>query len=183
MKRNYVVLPALVIIVLVGSIFIITNSMEKRKEVSSCVEQEGYYWDSQLEMCKKLEVISDETAKIASEIAIENISKEYNSDNVKVVNYSDGECEDCFIFEMNVKDKKIFVFVIREKINNIYEEPSVRTYCQSPRPEACTAEYSPVCGIFEESISCVSPPCGITYSNGCEACSDNMVEYWVEGEC
>ncbi|MBN2101363.1 MAG: hypothetical protein JW716_00660 [Candidatus Aenigmarchaeota archaeon] len=60
-----------------------------------------------------------------------------------------------------------------------------KTYCTEEQRgvQACTMEYRPVCGWFDESIQCVKYPCADTYSNPCMACSDEKVEYWTEGEC
>lgn len=44
--------------------------------------------------------------------------------------------------------------------------------CDEPRPEFCTMEYNPVCGSDGE-----------THGNGCTACSDADVEYYVPGAC
>jgi hypothetical protein len=38
--------------------------------------------------------------------------------------------------------------------------------------EVCTQEYAPVCSDD-----------GITYGNGCMACSDSLVEYYTQGKC
>jgi hypothetical protein len=48
---------------------------------------------------------------------------------------------------------------------------------------ACTREYNPVCGWFDESVQCVTYPCAATYSNPCIACSDENVIGWTAGEC
>jgi hypothetical protein len=40
--------------------------------------------------------------------------------------------------------------------------------CKEPRPEVCTADYVPVCGIHKDGTS-------KTYSNGCSACSHKEV--------
>ena len=45
--------------------------------------------------------------------------------------------------------------------------------CQEPRPEVCPLIYQPVCG----------KPINKTFSNGCFACMDESVKYFVEGEC
>lgn len=50
------------------------------------------------------------------------------------------------------------------------------TYCQNPRPQFCTYDYRPVCGIKSTG----EPQ---TYGNGCGACSDSSVIAWVPGEC
>ena len=60
-----------------------------------------------------------------------------------------------------------------------------KTFC---KPEqrgtvACTMDYRPVCGWFNESILCIKYPCAATYSNPCTACSEEIVKYWTEGEC
>ena len=47
-----------------------------------------------------------------------------------------------------------------------------RDYCAGPRPDFCTADYTPVCGSN-----------GKTYSNACAACTDRSVAYSVPGEC
>ena len=44
-------------------------------------------------------------------------------------------------------------------------------------------EYRPVCGYFNERIRCIRAPCANTYGNGCSACSDSNVAYYVDGKC
>jgi hypothetical protein len=53
---------------------------------------------------------------------------------------------------------------------------SALNQCKDPRPEVCTQDYRPVCATLQDGLHKV-------YSNGCMACSDTMVESWVEGEC
>ncbi len=47
-----------------------------------------------------------------------------------------------------------------------------KTYCEDPRPEICYSLYDPVCGSD-----------GRTHSNGCVACTNEGVEWYIEGEC
>lgn len=60
-----------------------------------------------------------------------------------------------------------------------------RVYCarEQRNAQACTMEYRPVCGYFGRDIQCVKAPCANKFSNPCMACSDENVEYWIEGEC
>lgn len=54
---------------------------------------------------------------------------------------------------------------------------------EQKKAEICTMDYIPVCGWFNQSIQCFAYPCASTYSNKCEACSDEKVASWTEGEC
>ena len=55
--------------------------------------------------------------------------------------------------------------------------------CDATRPQACTMEYLPVCGWFDQSIKCIKYPCASTYGNKCMACANEKVAYWTQGEC
>jgi hypothetical protein len=46
-------------------------------------------------------------------------------------------------------------------------------WCKNPRPKFCTMIYNPVCG----------KPINKTYSNGCVACQDKNVKYFIKGAC
>ena len=58
---------------------------------------------------------------------------------------------------------------------------------KDPRPEACTAQYDPVCATRDTGIRCITAPCPSseqkTMGNACTACSDPKVSGWVKGEC
>lgn len=58
-----------------------------------------------------------------------------------------------------------------------------QTKCTLPRTQACTREYNPTCGYFDESIKCIKFPCAETYDNPCTACADSKVAYTESGEC
>jgi len=48
--------------------------------------------------------------------------------------------------------------------------------CEELRPEICTMDYNPVCGVLSDG--------GVkTYSNGCSACSDQNVTGYRMGAC
>lgn len=59
--------------------------------------------------------------------------------------------------------------------------------CVVPRPEVCTRDYRPVCGLRDTGIRCVTQPCDSwetkTYGNACSACADGPVYGWKPGEC
>ncbi len=48
--------------------------------------------------------------------------------------------------------------------------------CEDPRPQVCTMQYDPVCGLTSDSQH-------KTYSNACSACSDANVSGYSPGAC
>ena len=52
---------------------------------------------------------------------------------------------------------------------------SAMNTCSTPRPEACTLQYLPVCATVDTGIRCVTTPCPSTvqktYGNACSACA------------
>ena len=48
--------------------------------------------------------------------------------------------------------------------------------CTEPRPQICTREYVPVCGVRSDGSTS-------TYGNGCGACGDERVIGHRPGEC
>ena len=61
----------------------------------------------------------------------------------------------------------------------------LKGYCtpEQKQAKACTLEYAPVCGWFDESIQCIRYPCASTYTNIFHACADPKVAYYTAGEC
>lgn len=61
------------------------------------------------------------------------------------------------------------------------------TICTDPRPEACTQEFVPVCGVRSTGSQCSITPCPsieqFTYANACMACNDPDVISHSPGEC
>ncbi|RHW77637.1 hypothetical protein [Colwellia sp. RSH04] len=61
------------------------------------------------------------------------------------------------------------------KINQAVTNTNIGV-CKDPRPQMCTMEYLPVCGL-------ISNKAVKTYGNACGACSDIHVTQYVKGEC
>ncbi|MDX1496817.1 MAG: hypothetical protein R3352_04625 [Salinisphaeraceae bacterium] len=61
------------------------------------------------------------------------------------------------------------------------------TTCPEQRPQICTYEYNPVCGLRDTGVRCVTTPCPSsewkTYGNACTACADNKVSVHYPGKC
>jgi hypothetical protein len=72
-----------------------------------------------------------------------------------------------------------------ENITNTIQGKKVVIQCteEQKNTNACTKEYMPVCGWFNENIKCIRYPCAATYGNKCEACSNPIVKEYTEGEC
>tara|TARA_Y100000310_G_scaffold26446_1_gene25215 strand:+ start:4956 stop:5612 length:657 start_codon:yes stop_codon:yes gene_type:complete len=65
-------------------------------------------------------------------------------------------------------------------------EQSIKTFCEETQRNAgaCIKIYKPVCGWNNsEKIQCITFPCASTYGNSCEACSNEDVLYYTDGEC
>lgn len=58
------------------------------------------------------------------------------------------------------------------------EPPQDTAYqsCPERRPEICTQEYRPVCGLTDDQLQ-------HTYGNACTACGDEKVHGYITGEC
>lgn len=71
--------------------------------------------------------------------------------------------------------------------SEIIESPPEVHICtdQEKQAQVCTMEYAPVCGIYNEesNIQCIKAPCGETFGNGCQACADDRIDSYLEGEC
>ena len=67
------------------------------------------------------------------------------------------------------------------------ELPAGLAQCVDPRPELCTQDYRPVCGLRDTGVRCVTTPCEsterVTYGNACAACSNPGVVGYSEGMC
>ncbi len=59
--------------------------------------------------------------------------------------------------------------------------------CKTPRPEACTHQYQPVCANKDTGIRCFKAPCPavkkVAYGNACGACADKKVYGYTAGAC
>ena len=67
------------------------------------------------------------------------------------------------------------LFIVSCAHNTVDERQSV-TYCKDPRPQMCTRDYRPVCGLTNENTT-------KTYGNACGACGDINVSQHITGKC
>jgi len=80
-----------------------------------------------------------------------------------------------------MRKRFIFLFVISvvTLVTGCQANPTKVTKqisCSDPRPEICTREYKPVCGLYSDNLS-------KTYSNACTACSDKKVVKYTKAKC
>ena len=54
--------------------------------------------------------------------------------------------------------------------------PTLVTQCTDPRPQVCTMEYAPVCAALVAGGR-------KQYSSACNACADDAVSGYLNGEC
>lgn len=59
-----------------------------------------------------------------------------------------------------------------------------RAYCAEQGVDVCDEEPYSVCGWLDPTkVACTEGPCVQRFASWCEACMDEMVIYWTEGEC
>jgi hypothetical protein len=59
------------------------------------------------------------------------------------------------------------------------KKSTLAVVCKTPRPEICTREYRPVCGLKKNEAEAKTA----TYANSCVACSDINVEGYELNSC
>lgn len=64
-------------------------------------------------------------------------------------------------------------------------EEHAPNYCtdESREIDSCDVPSHIVCGWYSATVQCEIGPCVRMFGNECEACRDNSIEYWTEGEC
>lgn len=78
---------------------------------------------------------------------------------------------------MNIKLLSIFLCTtITACSANIEKTSAAVVICKDPRPQMCTRDYRPVCGLISDSKV-------KTYSNGCSACGEAKVLSYTEDVC
>ena len=150
------------------------NVIGGQTDEHGCLIGAGYSWDSEVGVCtRNWELNSEE--KSAVKIASKEI--DFYATAVDVVKL-DGEGNFDVTLQRN-DNREIFDITLTNW------KASEGNYCSEGQrsTDACTMEYWPVCGWFDESIKCFAYPCAQTFSNPCTACSNEKVEYWTEGEC
>jgi hypothetical protein len=77
--------------------------------------------------------------------------------------------------------------IVKQLIRQIFRSsPGMETFCLDEQRgvAACTADYSPVCATVE--VQCITTPCDPvkeTFSNSCNACTNDSTVSYVNGEC
>ena len=162
------------------------------RDSHGCLGPAGYSWNETLDICLREWEIKSSDEREAIKIATAPLSFP-----VTLISVEKRSCDGCYDidFERNDNRDPIVITLVNWTVsnnNNILNISSdaptdnTKTYC---RPEqrgdkiACTMDYNPVCGFFNSSIKCFKYPCANTYSNGCGACADSKVEYYIQGEC
>lgn len=109
--------------------------------------------------------------------------------------YYVGETLDCMRMKYDCPEDYIHFFddtgcgctinkeILTDNPQVIPEETTI--VCQpKQRTEECLDLYNPVCGYFNpEEVQCTKEPCAITYSSSCSACSNELVVYYIPGNC
>lgn len=69
--------------------------------------------------------------------------------------------------------------------NSDVDDEHAPNYCtsESREIESCDVPSHIVCGWYMSTVQCEIGPCVRMFGNECEACRDNSIEYWTEGEC
>jgi len=70
----------------------------------------------------------------------------------------------------------IYTSLILSACDSNVKRPIAENMCTEPRPEICTMQYDPVCGIHTDNTT-------KTYASDCTACSNKDVTGYTKGEC
>jgi hypothetical protein len=196
-NKNMWAIVGIIILLIIAAAIIVINYWPKDKtdigpiggqtDIYGCLSGAGYSWNESIGACIR-EWELDNNQREAAKTAIMPLSY-----YVTIVEVKKQECEGCYNVKLQRNDNRemsetrienwSFAGTDWNSENNT--DDSNKTYCtqEQKKARACTMEYAPVCGWFNESIKCIKYPCAQTYSNKCMACAGENVAYWTNGEC
>ena len=184
MIKRYVIVPSIIVIIILSLLSLVYLLSDKNNvsNIEDCLISKGYSYDQDLGICLQYAENDESDIIDAASISAEKIKKDFDLEDIYLKSIHAKDCEGCYYGEFRYEDRRFFVNIFADEID-ILESDITINYCDDKRPEYCISEYSPVCGFFGQKIQCFKAPCATTYSNPCQACSDENVDYWTEGEC
>lgn len=100
-----------------------------------------------------------------------------DSGMIPYVNESGCGCKPSIV---SIGDSVLFV-TLNKTIGNLTEHVCSST---SKQKDLCIQVFSPVCGWFDKDVlGCTGSDCMRVFSNACEACKQQDVVFWTDGEC
>ncbi|UCD20804.1 MAG: hypothetical protein JSW08_03460 [archaeon] len=142
-----------------------------QRDEYGCLNPAGYSYNATLKVCLR-EWEIDEPFRDAISIAREYVLQYVSNYGLTVVNIIAYRCPGCYDVEFERLEQKIMIYMGELNVTDS------KFYCspESRDAEVCYALYAPVCGYNgTRKID--------NYSNDCNACGDEMVEYYKPGKC
>ena len=198
--------------VIVGLLLLVACSEEALiggdTDAHDCLVAAGYSWNGTVGACIREWELTDNQREAAA-VAVDHLGM----DGLVVADVDVARCPGCFLVKLQKGNATFEVQLARwEVVEGISESqcrsdggivkheacgnetdlgritgaaerfccrPSEITMCPDERPSMCTMEYDPVCGFSVPDCE----ECIVTYSNGCVACSNTGVQFYIPGPC
>jgi hypothetical protein len=137
------------------------------KDGHGCLVAAGYSFDENIRACIRTWEL-DESQRQAAKVAVEEAGEGYTIIKIETL-----RCPGCF--NVHLQDENYEIKII--KLVDLKILPAQRHYCgeEFRRIENCTDKK--VCG-YEYGAEK-----GKEFNDSCQACTDESIEYWMEGAC
>ncbi|MFT4311742.1 MAG: hypothetical protein ACMXYF_00765 [Candidatus Woesearchaeota archaeon] len=107
---------------------------------------------------------------VRSTIFIEDVQKEYRSQNLQECRVAQFSCP------------VGYPFFDHTGCGCVLDATPTPQSCEDISLE-CQERIQPVCGWYNQSVQCVAEPCAVQASDPCEICDDPRIAYYTFGAC